>query len=451
VNSSIGGNNKGTGKGMGKENDSLITALPATPVPSILFHKSLQQVKRTKNRNDHSELFFYVPISSALIVVQRSKPSEQWKYFYAINQLQTAYFQYKANASNGFYAPLSARLLDRVLGWRYYRRIIRDLVNWGVFTPPKYGKVSEIDGQIVREKNSYALREPHRSKTIKLLFHCPNRALKAKEAKDKQLQAIFKNHPNLEHVYNTMQNTTIDSQAAMQLIDDLENATKHQIDCYRRSVEKIDIQDFYLFVGKKTSRAFNNVSNLWSDLRSYLRIEGEKVSEYDIANSQPLLASTLYPEGSKERQRYLDVVLNGDFYRTIEAMSSQKYANYKKLKKAFFKQVFFGCNSDGTRRPLLRAFKSLFPELLAIIEGMKENEKNALAIRLQNEEAQLVIGKVVGRLRDASIPCLTIHDSVLCKVSDGEIVKRILSEELHKLIGFKCTIKEKKPSELHAA
>ena len=99
----------------------------------------------------------------------------------------------------------------------------------------------------------------------------------------------------------------------------------------------------------------------------------------------------------------------------------------------------------------LRAFKALFPELLAIIDNMKEHQKNKLALELQSIEADLVIGKVVDRLRLLGIPCLTVHDSIVCKVSDVEAAFGILDEELEKLIGHKCKIKCKNYKESNAA
>jgi hypothetical protein len=99
----------------------------------------------------------------------------------------------------------------------------------------------------------------------------------------------------------------------------------------------------------------------------------------------------------------------------------------------------------------LRAFKALFPELLAIIDNMKEHQKNKLALELQSIEADLVIGKVVDRLRLLGIPCLTVHDSIVCKVADVEIAHEVLDDELEKLIGHKCAIKRKNPVQKDAA
>jgi hypothetical protein len=62
-----------------------------------------------------------------------------------------------------------------------------------------------------------------------------------------------------------------------------------------------------------------------------------------------------------------------------------------------------------------------------------------------------VIGKVVNRLRLLGIPCLTVHDSIVCKVSDADRGYGVLDEELEKLIGHKCKIKRKNPPQKDAA
>ena len=55
------------------------------------------------------------------------------------------------------------------------------------------------------------------------------------------------------------------------------------------------------------------------------------MGEIDIANSQPLLAANLYPDDSEEKQKYLEIVLEGDFYRTLEAASGKKYSDWNQI------------------------------------------------------------------------------------------------------------------------
>jgi len=135
----------------------------------------------------------------------------------------------------------------------------------------------------------------------------------------------------------------------------------------------------------------------------------------------------------------------------VGALTGREYGSRKNLKKQVFKQVFFGSISDGTRRPLLRAFKQLFPELLAIIDELKEEDKNRFALKLQELEADLMIGVVIGRLQYLNILCLSVHDSVLCKKSDRATVKGIVEQELEQSFGFPAAITETDLSEALAA
>ena len=285
---------------------------------------------------------------------------------------------------------------------------------------------------------------------MRLAYRNPKRASRAHEQYRMRILEAIGGDPNRGHIFRTMESTRIKLEA-IDYVEGLGNLSEHQFDFYRRSVEAIHHGDLYLVDDPKTGRLFNNFTNLWSDLRPYLRIGGEEVCEIDIANSQPLLAASLYPEGSEERPRYLEVVLEGSFYRELEAASGLKCPDYKKLKKLVFKQVFFGRNGKGANRPLLRAFMNLFPELYLIIQNMKKVHKNRLALKLQSIEAYLVIGKVVDRLRLLGVPCLTVHDSIVCKVSDEEVAYEALDAELEKLIGHRCHIKIKSHARLNAA
>ena len=76
-----------------------------------------------------------------------------------------------------------------------------------------------------------------------------------------------------------------------------------------------------------------------------------------------------------------------------------------------------------------------------IIQGIKRYQKNRLALRLQGIEADLVIGEVVSRIREAGIPCLTVHDSVMCKYQDRGFVYSVMKDKLQKLIGHECELK----------
>lgn len=392
------------------------------------------------------EIVFYVPLS-ALTTLLKEKVKDLWKHLYILNQIQQAYFQYRANENNGYYVSLSSRFLNKVL--RRYRTIIDRLISLGIVTERK-GRFFGVDGRLKRTQNEFAMAPEHRTATVRLSYFNPKRAKTAHRRHQQQILNAIGDDPNRKHIYETMKKTTILPQS-MKFIDELQGATEHQLGCYRRSVEAIHNGEHYMITDYKTGRLFNNFTNLWSDLREFLRIEGEGVAEIDIANSQPLLAANLYPEDSEEKQKYLTIVLEGNFYRLLEAASGKKYPDYKKLKKLVFAQVFFGKNSEGNGRPLLRAFMNLFPELFSIFQVMKEFQKNKLALALQSVEADLVIGKVVESLRLMKIPCLTVHDSILSKVSDADRVYSILNRELKVLIGHKCKIKRKNPIQIDAA
>ena len=281
-----------------------------------------------------NELVYYVSKSAIETLLDYiPKPNQLWKFLYVLNKIQQGYFQWKANESNGFYTPISSSHLHRIVN--DYASVIRDLIKLGIIEK-KPGRYYDGGNRSLKQhRNAYRLKPDYRGNTVRIVHAIPIKAAKANAYHNLLIKDAIGGNPNRQHIWDSMRRAEI-SEDAFQFIDGPLTINGDQRDCYRRSVEAVMNRELYFCTDGKTGRVFNNFSNLWSELRQFLTIDGESLCEIDIRNSQPLLASLLYPEDSEEKQRYLNVVLKGNFYRHLEANSGRVYPDYKKLKNLTF-------------------------------------------------------------------------------------------------------------------
>ena len=189
-----------------------------------------------------------------------------------------------------------------------------------------------------------------------------------------------------------------------------------------------------------TGRFYYPLANCPRIIRSSLLIDGEEAVEVDIGSSQPFFAGTLYEKSDRELGYFLKVY-QSDFYETVNQKRSRRIRNKGNLKKAFFKQCFYG----GTRNrgKLYEAYQSLFPRLCQLADlhfpPTKKNNSN-FAKYLQKMEADCVF-KTVEDLRKSGIPCLTVHDSIIVAKSFAPVAKRLLFDRIVERTGMEPIIK----------
>jgi len=230
--------------------------------------------------------------------------------------------------------------------------------------------------------------------------------------------------------------------------------------------------NWYITDDQRTGRCFTNVSNFRSDLRRYLLIAGRPTGELDIANSQPtLLVSLCYGAAeSAERTLALSLVQSGAFYSTICSWAGLQHLSHKKQKERVFAGVMFADNEAVSK--LWPAFVKHLPLMAAYVSQVKAagraslalqaiestsltpalkgrnrllNGSNALALRLQKLEADIMLGRVFPRLTSMGINALSLHDGCLVAVEHLETVQSVILEEFKTITGIKPWVRLKQP------
>jgi hypothetical protein len=157
-------------------------------------------------------------------------------------------------------------------------------------------------------------------------------------------------------------------------------------------------------------RYHSNLTNLRSDLRKHLRVDGQPLVQIDISNSQPLFQAVVAERRGVVCPAYKQVCEEGQLY---EFLGDKTGLTRKRTKQQMMSSVFFGKNDSRSRTK--RAFRKCFPEVAALLEDIKANDHAALARLLQRAESDFIVRTVCDRLRrqHPGMFVATIHDSIV--------------------------------------
>jgi hypothetical protein len=182
------------------------------------------------------------------------------------------------------------------------------------------------------------------------------------------------------------------------------------------------------------------VSNLKRELRKLLLLNGEQVVEIDVSASQPTLHASLYHSDCAERKRYFDFVTSPRFYETVAGWGGFEGPRGE-CKDLVFGELFYGCIFPEEKPAMWHRFYSEFPILAARMEEIKRRGNGALPHRMQRLEAEIVIDTTCSALKEAGIPVLTVHDSIMVPVSRKQEAQEIFRQSWLSRVGFEPKFK----------
>lgn len=393
------------------------------------------------------------------------------------------------------YVPLYSVLLKSILG--RYQTVIKDLFENGIL---------KID-------NSYYLAdketgEKGKCKGYKLTYRYSKLKVTANYITDNDIIEKIEKHkdiniPKEKHykfIYDNLLKIEIDYKPAIEFInaeytkDYAKAKTKKEkekaINKFNSAFMSIDYiyrKKWFFKVDDVAGRIHNNITNLSRDLRKFLRYNGQKLKNIDIANSQPFLFNiliqeiakmlfgydfknglyiSLYKEGSNKHKSpyvtpnkelncknndlnelnlYYSLTSQGILY---DYLMEKWQINTEKIDRNEFKKIFFGqvffINPHINH---LYEYRNLFDLELNIISRIidycKNGSKKTLPIKLQKAEADIIINKIIKRItRDKpELFALTIHDSILTTEENVEYVKKIMFDEFENNFNLKPSIK----------
>lgn len=193
----------------------------------------------------------------------------------------------------------------------------------------------------------------------------------------------------------------------------------------------------------EAGRVHYPITNLPSDLRALLTLDGQPTAEIDVVASQPSLLATLYRDDAvAERDRYLELVNSGRLYETIAELAAQDW-DRKTAKLEFFKQIAFSLASNWHKKPLYRPFQRDFPELVSRMSKIKARHRAALSLAMQRLESDIMIKGACGECRSRGIRVLSVHDSLICRRDQADAVMDIVTRHWRMLTSIPCRLRIK--------
>jgi len=191
---------------------------------------------------------------------------------------------------------------------------------------------------------------------------------------------------------------------------------------FKKNIFDINNNIFRVSRNETNFRLDYNLTNMKSNLLDYIEVDGEKLVELDIANSQFSILSYIVDELDEDFNK---LSREGNLYPIIEKKRMFRIA-FDKVKK----------EQDDAR--------NIFPKTMNFIDNYKkQNGYDKFSNLLQRTESKIIIDYVLDRLIDEGYFIFPIHDAFRVKESQVKEVKNRI-QELFDDISFKCLLRDKK-------
>lgn len=368
------------------------------------------------------------------------------------------------------YTPLKVAYLRKVIPQTLEKELRMRLQEAGVV---------ECDGHYIEGQKSfgYRLTEPYQVKHKRIPIQHPLIRENILEVRKGDLTKLSKVHL---HLFRQFERLTIDT-TSIEIVDP---ERKEWVGYSHLAIELLRNKDWSPIVCEY-GRFHTPLTRLMSEFRSGLRLDGQRLINLDISNSQPLLLALLFikvlskakcltveqsiedkellqtihhlgieyiptigtpytmgevinSEGVHEDvKEYVKLVEKGELY---DFLGKNSELSRKAFKEGLFRDVFFGQNR--IRSKLTDEFEKQFPHVMAFIRRVKRSNYARLAWIMQREESRLMIDTICGRLmkEHPDMPVLTIHDSIMTTPGHEEAVRQTICEEFIRL-GLMPTIR----------
>ena len=203
---------------------------------------------------------------------------------------------------------------------------------------------------------------------------------------------------------------------------------------------------FSSFLSDTNGRLFHNLSNVWGGFRELIMMDNNLV-EIDIANSQMAFLA-------KELMRDHNFVFcNPDVDNFVshagDGVLYDRIAKNMDTTKDFAKQITFNIifNPSTKANQLAKGFEKHYPNVYQYCTEFKKiYGGNALAIYLQKLESDVMIKLIYNLLMENKLFSLTMHDSIICRAEDLEMVQDIMKRAFYD-ITFHAKLRIKNPQQ----
>ena len=198
----------------------------------------------------------------------------------------------------------------------------------------------------------------------------------------------------------------------------------------------------------ESGRIWHSYTQLPSEVRLNLLLDGQDVAEVDMSKSQVAILSKFWMKSDQEREKIRSLILEGTIYdrlefafeqdrKHIESWNSKNPKDQITTTKQLFNKAIMGFQKSDWHsfRQLQREFPVMMKSIAAYKWKSGKNGSSRFANKLQAEEA-LIMGKVAEKCQRLAIPCVPIFDGMLVPISRAESVKGFFKKVLLERLDF---------------
>lgn len=340
-----------------------------------------------------------------------------WHYLYIIHCVKVSEI---LNKEEG--CPLNLSRLRKNISYDRAHLFLNDLCSLGILTTNGSYSVGQSAKRFkLTKKLDFIMQEIEDEKL--------NQKLKKKI--QPELDELMNDTSGYGKVIRNTKELKINKQLAFEFIENNKDLTEEQKLSYKNSVNNFENK---FFVKDNTClRLHSNITNLPSSLRVFLSYYSDFLCQVDVKCSQPtflgLHALKISSCDKSEVFSFLEDCKNGSFYDVFSDLSHG--GNRKELKKDIFKYCFFNKNYPTENKFEIR-FKETYPTIFELIKKLKKEDYRNLSIMLQRMEADFIFNVV----NNLEVFAVTIHDSILGKSSDIEIIKKAMEDSFLEKYNF---------------
>jgi hypothetical protein len=210
---------------------------------------------------------------------------------------------------------------------------------------------------------------------------------------------------------------------------------------WTKAIDDIMAGNIYATIGAN-GRLFSNISSLPTPLLSFIKIEGENLASIDVKNCQMMIMGKWIRDKMKEepdggnssvlsKQRFADFASTGKIYELVQEIAGLETRSEAKV--ATFRALY---SSHRSKSKVKTALTQEFPGLVEYLDALKKQHGKAfLANEMQKMESGIMVNRILHDLLSMGYKVFSKHDSILCKHSQVEEVREIMTKMLNELVG----------------
>ncbi|MCX6152604.1 MAG: hypothetical protein NT007_00430 [Candidatus Kapabacteria bacterium] len=370
-------------------------------------------------------------------------------------------------------APISKLYLRSILGGKKADQIISKMSALGVIKTHTIERENE-DTEVIEDIETYKVGSYSKAYVIQKEFYLTKNNTKYRKvcsqlninalnrAKEKSFMNSKLKESKYSHSIKNLNSVGINIEAALEFLkNEFADISIWKYQNYYNSIKNISYENIHYSRGRN-GRLTTTYTNLKREFRQFLcdKTDGSfDFNEIDISNSQPLFVSIFFEDKYPIYAKNVDFVnwknlcMKGGLYEFIskELVMDRQYIKdrfmdvllYTRKNKKFLLEEKNWNEENKEIHRFLNGFTKLFPTIWELLLKIKKEIQNdGFAVKIQQMEADLMIDNVLVSLNNLGTN-FSIHDSIVCKTADVEIVKSRIIEAFRIKYNVSVNLKQK--------